>query len=242
MNLILQHYEGSEPDWVKYAERSFRQIEQEGTEYKRVKGFPMGKNLGFTAQKLCMLNEEYDEYENVLMIDMDTLYTGRSFDFWDTSYIGVLHDRAIRGPDAIDLQTGKKYPSRTCFAAPKLYREGSWCFFGNWIKLNREQRQELRKHWNQELFEEALVDKHPGDEIILHYLMHQSGILEGKKVTDICLRTEGQLKSLKYRDYNRFDRVWCNQPEDSDSDAVFIHFCAGRKNKIKETYKKFFGV
>lgn len=242
MNLILQHFAGPMPSWAYLAEKTMRKYaEQTGAEYRLIRDFPMGEKLGFTPQKLCLLLEEYDEYDQVCMIDMDTIATRKYESFWDRPEIGVLHDRAMGGPNAKNAITGKPHPSRTHNAAPALYKQGQWCFFGNWIKLHREYRQELRKHWNQELFEKSLQDKHPGDEIILHYLIHQSGILDGKKVTDVCMRCEGDnLEELKYRDYDRWDRKFCNQPEDSDPDASIMHFCAGRKSKIESVVKQMY--
>lgn len=241
-NLILQHFAGPMPDWAYLTEKTMRRYATiTNADYKLVRDFPMGKALGFTPQKLCLLNEEYDEYDQVCMIDMDTIATPRCESFWSRPEIGVLHDRAMGGPNAKNAVTGKPHPSRTHSAAPALYKQGSWVFFGNWIKLKREYRQELRKHWNQELFEKSLIDSHPGDEIIMHYLLHQSGILDGMKATDVCMRTHGDnLEELKFRDYNRYDKKFCNQPEDSDPDASIIHFCAGRKNKIVETVNQLY--
>jgi len=246
LNLILQHFEGTMPEWAYYCEKTVkRYAEMTGADYQLIRGFPMGKELGFTPQKLCLLLEKYDEYDQVCMIDMDTIATKRYQSFWNRPEIGVLHDRAIAGPKALNAVTRKPHPSKTPEAAPNLYKQGSWCFFGNWIKLNREQRQELRKHWNQKLFEESLVDKHPGDEVILHYLFHQSKILDGKHPRDVCMRTDYRdgedLCNLKFREDSRWDKKFCNQPEDSDPDASLIHFCAGRKRQIVSAVKSIYG-
>lgn len=242
MNLILQHFAGPMPDWAYLAEKTMRRYaKRTGADYKLVRGFPMGEKLSFTPQKLCMLLEEYDEYDQVCMIDMDTIATDVYESFWDIPQIGVLHDRAMGGENAKNAITGKPHPSRTHTAAPELYEQGEWCFFGNWIKLNREQRQELRKHWDQELFENSLRDHYSGDEIILHYLLHKSQILAGKKINEVCMRCDGtSWEDIHYRDYNRIDKKFCNQPEDSDPDASIIHFCASRKRMIVPTVNKIF--
>jgi len=244
MNLILQHFEGSEP-WVEYAERTMRTYARKtGAEYKRVSGFPVGKELGFTAQKMCMLNEEYDEYDQVAMIDLDIIATPQYQSFWNRPEIGVLHDRAIAGANAKNAITGAPHPSGTPDAAPALYKQGSWIFFGNWIKLNREQRQELRKHWDFELFRDSIKNQYPADEIILHYLIHKSGILDGKHPRDVCMRTDYRdgedLCNLKFRDDERWDRKFCNQPEDADNDASLLHFCAGRKRNLIPTVEQLY--
>ena len=74
--------------------------------------------------------------------------------------------------------------------------------------------------------------------IILHYLFHKSGILKFNNYEDICMRCSGtSYENIHFRNYNRYDRKFCNQPEDSDNDATFIHFCASRKNNL-ESYVK----
>lgn len=231
MNIILQHWNGIMPDWAICAEKSMKRYAQKtGAEYKLVRGTPMGKDLFNTPQKLCMINEEYDDYDQVCMIDMDTLATNVYESFWNRPEIGVLHRRAMRSKT-----------ERTSKAAPALYTHGGWTFFGNWIKLNREQRKELRKHWNQKLFVESIVDAHPGDEIIMHYLINKSGILDGKKITDVCMRNAGESwEDIHHRDFDRWDRKFCNQPEDSVKDASIIHFCAGRKKNMTTVYNTIF--
>ena len=227
MNIILQHFAGKMPLWAKQAEKSMRKYATAtGADYELVLDFPMGEELGFTPQKLCMLTEKYDKYDQVCMIDMDTIATPEHESFWDRPEIGVTHSRAMTNPD-----------ERTPKAAPDLYTRGSWTFFGNWIKLNREQRKSLRQHWDQDLFAKALVDKHPGDEIILHYLINKSGILDGKKISEVCMRRD---QNLSLRKTKRYDRKFCNQPEDAAHNASIIHFCAGRKVNIIPTIQRLY--
>ena len=242
MNIILQHFAGTMPKWGIEAEKTMRKYAHAtGAEYELVLDFPMGEELGFTPQKLCMLQEKYDKYDQVCMIDMDTIATPEHESFWDRPEIGVLHDRAMGGHNALNAVTGEPHRSRTYNAAPALYKEGAHIFFGNWIKLNREQRVELRKHWDHNLFVLSLKDKHPGDEIILHYLLHRSGILDGKTVKEICMRCEGDdLSKLKFRDHDRHDKKFCNQPEDSLPNASIMHFCAGRKRNIIPTIRQMY--
>ena len=227
MNIILQHFAGDMPLWAKKAEKTMAMYaEKTGADYELVLDFPMGEELGFTPQKLCMLTEKYDKYDQVCMIDMDTIATKEYESFWDRPEIGVTHARPMRDPD-----------ERTSKAAPELYTKGSWIFFGNWIKLNREQRVALRAYWDQELFARSLVDKHPGDEIILHYLINKSGILNGKKVSEVCMRRDDTFEPRKTK---RYDRKFCNQPEDAAYNASIIHFCAGRKVNILSTIQRLY--
>lgn len=231
MNIILQHWDGALPEWAVLAEKTVRRYASKiGAEYELVTGMPMGKVHGPNSQKLVYLDPKYDQYDQVLMLDMDTIATNVGDNVFERPEIGVLHDRAMKGS------------SRTPAAAPTLYKPGAPVFFGNFIKLTRDQRIELRKHADWDLFAQAVTDHYSGDEIILHYLLHKSGILDGKKYTDICMRCDGTSASdIHFRKFNRVDRKFANQPEDSDPDASIIHFCRNRKAFLPGVVKQMFG-
>lgn len=231
MNIILQHWDGKMPNWAILAEKTVRLYAKViGANYELVKGMPMGAEHGPNSQKLIHLDPKYDKYDQVLMLDMDTIATNIHSNVFDRPEIGVLHDRAMKGT------------SRTPSAAPSLYKKGAHVFFGNFIKLTRDQRIALRKHADWKMFVGAVVDHYSGDEIILHYLLHKSNILKGKKFTDICMRCDGtSAKDIHFRSFNRCDKKFANQPEDSDSDASIIHFCRSRKGLIPGVVKKIFG-
>lgn len=231
MNIILQHWDGAMPEWAILAEKTVRLYAAAiGADYELVKGMPMGKVHGPNSQKLVYLDPKYDQYDQVLMLDMDTIATNIHANVFDRPEIGVLHDRAMKGT------------SRTPGAGPSLYKRGSHVFFGNFIKLNKDQRVELRKHANWDLFAKAVVDHYSGDEIILHYLLHKSGILDGTKFTDICMRCDGtSADDIHFRSFDRWDKKFANQPEDSDPDATIIHFCRNRKAFLPGVVKQMFG-
>lgn len=226
-NIILQHWAGTKPDWAIVAEKTIRKYADKiGADYELFTDYPVGKEHGANSQKLHFLNEKYDKYEQVLMLDMDIIATKVCENVFERPEIGVLHDRAMMGPYATKI-------SRTPASAPNLYKQGSHVFFGNFIKMNSEQRIKLREHLNWNLFEKEVTDHYSGDEIIMHYLLHKSKILENTTFEEICMRTSGtSYKDIHFRDHNRFDRKFCNQPEDSDDDASLIHFCANRKNDL----------
>lgn len=231
MNIILQHWNGNMPEWAQLAEKTFRiYAEKIGCEYELVRGMPLGAEVGPHAQKLIYLDEKYDEYDQTLMLDMDTIATNVFEDVFKIKEIGVLHDRAMQGT------------SRTPAAAPLLYKKEEPVFFGNFIKLNRNQRQALRKYADWSELGKAVVDPYSGDEIILHYLFHKSNILSGLKYTDMCMRCDGtSIDDIHFRLYNRLDKKFANQPEDSDPDASIIHFCRDRKKFLPGAVKKYFG-
>jgi hypothetical protein len=218
MNIILQHWNGDLPTWAQLAKQSLEKYcESIGCDYELVTGYPLGKEHGPYAQKLIYLNEKYDSYDQTLMLDMDTVATNVYQNVFDVDKIGVLHSRAMKGTSAT-VEGGKA-----------LFKQNEYVFFGNFIKLNLTQRQKLRACLDWSLFEKSVTDFYAGDEIILHYLLHQSGILKLMKPSQVCMRRNDVLVP---RQHNRLDRKFCNLPEDSDKDASIIHFCSHRKKDI----------
>lgn len=78
-NIILQHFQPHEKylgqDSHPIVEKSVANIEKYakslGAEYKLLDGKPFMEDLRMQCQKLAMLNEEYDEYDTVVMLDSD---------------------------------------------------------------------------------------------------------------------------------------------------------------------------
>lgn len=233
-NIILQHWAGERASWSLTAEKTVRNYaNQINCDYELFLGYPLGKELGTNSQKLHMLDEKYDQYEQVLMLDMDTIATKQYADVFDRPEIGVLHERAMIGP----------HRSRTPNAGIELYTQGSPVFFGNFIKLKTNQRQKLREHMDLSLFATKITDQYCGDEVLLHYLLTKSNILAGLTYDEICMRCTGtSFEDIHFREINRYDRKFCNQPEDSDTDATFIHFCRDRKYQLEDHVNKIFTV
>ena len=71
-NLILQHFDGElrpldyESQWniMDYADMI-------DADYKLIRGKPFRQNLTNACQKVHMIHEEFDEWDNVLMLDID---------------------------------------------------------------------------------------------------------------------------------------------------------------------------
>ena len=239
MNIILQHWTGELPRWAQLTSNSIAEYARViGAEYELVRGNPMGEVHGPHTQKLVYIQKQYDEYDQTLMLDMDIMATKQFSNVFDIPRIGVLHDRAMQGT------------SRTSNAAPTLYEKGKPVFFGNFIKLTREQRISLRDIWNrdEDKIAKGVIDHYSGDEIVLHYLFHQSGILDGIRNSDLCMRYNDD---YTWRRENRWDRKFANlyrnspkRPasdkqwgDGSDSDASLIHFCRDQKRYIEKVYE-----
>ena len=72
MNIILQHFDGELRELDKLSMANIQQYaEQHGAEYRLITGKPFREHLTSPCQKVHMLDEEFDEYDKVLMLDID---------------------------------------------------------------------------------------------------------------------------------------------------------------------------
>lgn len=240
-NIILQHWNGDMPEWAKLAEKTVRDYcERIGCEYELLRGHPMGEDWGPNPQKLAYLLEKYDEYDQTLMIDMDMIASKSSRNVFDIEQVGVIHERAMKDDGS----------SLTPDAARPLFKKGEYIFFGNFIKLHKEQRIKAREHLDKEYIASVLKDKYAGDETVLAYLLWKSEALKGKTIEEVCMRCGGTShEDIHFRKHNRLDRKFANLSNDSkrdpisgsDKDAVFIHFGQSRKNNIPSAVKEIYG-
>jgi hypothetical protein len=72
MNIILQHFDGHlrELD-VLSVDNIKKYAKMVGAEYQLVRGKPFREHLTAPCQKVHMINEEFDDYDQVLMLDID---------------------------------------------------------------------------------------------------------------------------------------------------------------------------
>lgn len=214
-NLILQYWTGNMPEWARLAMESIKLYAKEiNADYELVSGWPLGEFRGVVSQKVCLIMEKYDTYDNVLMLDTDMVYTGIADDCFKYEGIGRLHLKAMSSKEK--TKQGRYWPN--------LYQVNEPLFFGNFIKLTREQRVALRPFLPSEQFiSENKSDPSlsrfntsmpPNDEQTLHYMFHQSGVL--KNSSNLMVP------------HDRF----CDLPEESHKKATLMHFCNDRKNNI----------
>ena len=211
-NLILQYWTGPLPEWARLAMKSIELYAKDiSVDYQLVSGWPLGEFRGTVSQKICLVKEEYDSYDNVLMLDTDMVYSGIADDAFQYDGIGRYHLKAMSSH--LSSKQGRYWP--------RLYKQDSPLFFGNFIKLNREQRITLRAALPNEEFVSANksdprlsrfnTSMPPNDEQTLHYMIHTSGMTADNFVP-----------------HNRF----CDLPEESHPMATLMHFCNDRKNNI----------
>ena len=151
-----------------------------------------------------MIDSVYDEYDNVLMLDMDMMATSHIDNIFDYEGIGRLHLKSMSG---LNNSRSRLWPS--------LYKEGAPAFFGNCVKFTKEERITLRSGYNKkEILDASNGDLPPNDEVIMHYLMHKTGVLKDKTTIELP--------------HDRF----CDLVEEAHPKATLIHYCGPRKDYI----------
>lgn len=71
-NIILQHFDGELRELDKLSVENIKKYAADiNAEYQLVTGKPFRKHLTSPCQKVCIINQQWDEYDNVLMLDID---------------------------------------------------------------------------------------------------------------------------------------------------------------------------
>lgn len=168
VNIILQHYTGELGELEEASVANMQQYAASvGAEYELVRGNLF--NPGFTTpiQKLYMLDSVWDEYDTVVMLDID-MFAPKDMteNVFDVPGVG-LHE-----------QTQTRLHQKLCNTYP-LISSAMYPYWGGAIyKLDRDARQQLRSpleagdvSWMQNYNKRY----HWGDEGIMHTLAMKSG-------------------------------------------------------------------
>lgn len=168
VNIILQHYTGELGELEEASVANMQQYAASvGAEYELVRGNLF--NPGFTTpiQKLYMLDSVWDEYDTVVMLDID-MFAPKNMteNVFDVPGVG-LHE-----------QTQTRLHQKLCNTYP-LISSAMYPYWGGAIyKLDRDARQQLRSpleagdvSWMQNYNKRY----HWGDEGIVHTLAMKSG-------------------------------------------------------------------
>jgi hypothetical protein len=158
-NIILQHWEGElSPLCIASTKNISNYASFLNVEYRLLRGKKFHKDLPLPCQKLHMLNEEFDEYDTIVMVDTDMfLRKGVTENVFEISGLGMHTHFQTH----LFKSFGKKFPK---------YYDGKYPFWGGAIyKIDRSTRQELRKVINER--EMLLLGNTPFlDEAIMHRL------------------------------------------------------------------------
>jgi len=139
-NIILQHWTGELGELEKLSQENIKKYAKFcGAEYQLVQGDVFMEGLTSPCQKMYMLDEKWDEYDIVVMLDID-MFTRKGLTeniFTDVKGIGMYAD--------VQKSLHKKIHNRFSHLLDLRY-----AYWGGAIwRLTKEQRKKLRKHVNK---------------------------------------------------------------------------------------------
>lgn len=167
MNIVLQHFDGELRELDKLSIENIKKYaELVGAEYRLITGKPFREHLTSPCQKVYMIDKEFDEYDDVLMLDID-MFTPKGMidNVFDLPGIG-LHGK---------VQTSLL---RKLVSQNPMISSMKFPYWGGAIyKMDRKCRQQLRKglggneSWMERYNRKWVFE----DEGIMHTLAFMSG-------------------------------------------------------------------
>lgn len=132
MNIILQHWDGELNELAKASVENIKAYAKTvGADYELVRGKPFREHLTPPCQKVFCIDEKWDSYDSVLMLDPDVfIRKGLTKNIFEESGNG------IHGTWQIKLK--KKLILQNCIAEDTPYWAGSI------YKFNKDERKRLR--------------------------------------------------------------------------------------------------
>jgi len=195
-NIILQHFDGKLRPLDELSKTNIEAYaKMVGADYELVTGKPFRSHLTSPCQKVYMLDERYDKYNQVLMLDIDMFAPiGMKENVFDLQGVGLYADTQ-------SMLHRKIAATNPMFASLKAAYWG-----GAIYKMDRPMRQKLRRHFG-------------GDESWMNpynklYQFEDEGIMH----------TLAMLSNYRHNPKMYLDRKWCQcsflpNPEK----AGFIH-------------------
>lgn len=134
-NIILQHYNGTLGILEKLSIKNMQNYaDLIGADYQLILGKPFNPDLIDTCQKVIMIDEQFDEWDNVLMIDIDIFANNKlTKNIFDVIGVGV--------------HAGKWQPKlhkRISLEHPDIASINHPYWGGALYKMSRDMRKELR--------------------------------------------------------------------------------------------------
>ena len=167
--IILQHMDGDLRELDKLSIANIKEYANlVGADYKLITGKPFNSWLTSPCQKVHMINKEFDDYDDVLMLDID-MFAPKDMknDIFQEVGVGLYHTVQKR----LHSQLAQMYPMLGSLNAP---------YWGGAIyKMDRSLRQKLRAELVRS--NDAWMQKfnklyHFEDEGIMHVLANRAGM------------------------------------------------------------------
>lgn len=167
MNIILQHFDGELRPLDKLSLKNIKAYaDMIGAEHRLITGKPFRKHLTSPCQKVYMLDEEFDKYDDVLMLDIDMFAPkGMTENVFEVSGIGLYADV-------------QKMLHRKLVAQYGMIASATVPYWGGAIyKMDKQTRQKLRSALggNEGWMNSFNQPYHFEDEGIMHVLAVKSG-------------------------------------------------------------------
>ena len=168
MNIILQHFDGDlRPLDEKSVENIMAYADMVGAEYRLIRGKPFREHLTSPCQKVHMLHKEFDEYDQVLMLDIDMFAPkGMTENIFDLQGVGLYADTQ----KMLHRKISAQYPMIASLSVP---------YWGGAIyKMDKTMRMTLRQHLdgNEGWMNNYNKLYHFEDEGIMHTLAYKQGL------------------------------------------------------------------
>lgn len=167
--LLMQHWNGRLGELEKLSVANMKAYaELCGADYKLVTGLPFGTNYSLQSQKMTALLPEYDDYDIVVMLDTDMFTRVGLIKNIFTEETGIGRHYGIQ--EVLVQKIAQQFPHLCAASSPY--------FGGSIYRLEKNIRQEFRKHIND--FELLQFNNNYNDEGIMHRL----ALLSGLEVSD----------------------------------------------------------
>ena len=97
MNIILQHFDGKLRPLDELSMANMQEYAKlVGADYELVTGRPFRRHLTGACQKVYMIDEKYDAYDQVLMVDIDMFApNGMTENIFDLQGVGLYADTQV---------------------------------------------------------------------------------------------------------------------------------------------------
>ena len=170
-NIILQHWKGELNELARLSMENISQYAQKcGAEYKLVMGDPFHPNVKGQIQKLCILNEEWDAYDIVVMLDMDMFVRkGMGENIFNVDGLGMTAEYQ----EGLFKGLCRRFPTWT---------NPNYPYWGGAIyRMEKDIRKKLRTGIDhKDTVELDRIGK--DDELLLHRIATKSGVKEKLKL------------------------------------------------------------
>jgi len=171
--LILQHWTGELDELAKISAENIKEYaKMVGSDYHFIEGNQFHRSATRPPlQKLALLNKEFDDYDVVVMTDMDMVVKkgANQSIFDDESGIGVraFHEDRVK---------------RNCIAAKPFWFDMSYCYWGgSTTRWNKEMRIKFREQLNPAEIAFFDTDRYAVDEGMMYRLSCKVGLVDAGK-------------------------------------------------------------